>query len=97
MKKAYMVYIRDSITDPEELKKYEEESKDIRPQGALPPLAFYGKIKTLEGPKVDGATIVPFESMDAAEAAYNDEDYQRAMKHRLKGANYRVFIIEGLE
>lgn len=92
-----MVYIRDRIIDPAELKKYEEESSKVKVEGVQRPLAFYGKVKTLEGPKVDGATIVPFESMDAATKAYNDPAYQKAMQHRLKGADYRVFIIEGVD
>lgn len=94
---AYMVYVRDRIIDPEELKKYEEESSKVKVTCAKTPLAFYGKVETLEGPKVDGVTIVPFESMKAAEAAYNNPDYQKAMKHRLKGADYRVFITEGVK
>ncbi|WP_367371076.1 DUF1330 domain-containing protein [Pediococcus parvulus] len=94
---AYMVYVRDRIIDPEELKKYEEESSKVKVTGAKTPLAFYGKVETLEGPEVDSVTIVPFESMKAAEAAYNNPDYQKAMKHRLKGADYRVFITEGVK
>jgi uncharacterized protein (DUF1330 family) len=34
--------------------------------------------------------------MADALAAYNDPRYQDALKHRLKGAEYRVFITEGL-
>jgi uncharacterized protein (DUF1330 family) len=45
---------------------------------------------------VDGAAIVQFPSMADARAAYNDPRYQEALQHRLKGAEYRVFIAEGL-
>lgn len=31
---AYMVYVRDRIIDPEELKKYEEESSKVKVTGA---------------------------------------------------------------
>jgi len=50
----------------------------------------------LEGPPVDGAVIVQFESREAARAAYDDPRYQAALKHRLKGAEYRVFIVDDL-
>lgn len=94
---AYMIYVRDRITDPGELKKYEEESAKISTENRLPPLAFYGAIETLEGPKVDGAVILQFSTVADAKAAYDDPLYQTALKHRLKGAEYRVFIVEGTE
>ncbi|GAA0727086.1 uncharacterized protein (DUF1330 family) [Sphingomonas japonica] len=45
---------------------------------------------------MDGAVIVEFPSIAAAKAAYESPLYQEALKHRLKGAEYRVFIIEGM-
>ena len=60
------------------------------------PLAFYGKTVTLEGPEVDGATIIEFKNIEEAKATYDNPVYQEALKHRLKGAKYRVFVIEGL-
>ena len=93
---AYMVYIRDRMKDPAEFKKYEEISQKANPQGARKPLAYYGKIETLEGPTIDGATIIPFDSIEAAKKAYNDPTYQKAIPYRLKGADYRVFIVEGV-
>ncbi|MFG6109019.1 DUF1330 domain-containing protein [Stenotrophomonas nematodicola] len=60
------------------------------------PLAFYGNVETLEGPQVDGAVIVEFASREDARAAYDDPLYQAALKHRRKGAEYRVFIVDGV-
>lgn len=94
---AYMIYVRDRITDPAEMKKYEEESAKVSLEGRMPPLAFYGDIETLEGPEVDGATIIPFPDMQAARDAYDDPVYQNAVKHRFKGADYRVFIVDGVD
>jgi uncharacterized protein (DUF1330 family) len=34
--------------------------------------------------------------MADAQAAYNNPLYQAALQHRLKGAAYRVFIVEGI-
>ena len=41
--------------------------------------------------------ILRFPDMAAAREWYNSPEYQDALQHRLKGANYRVFIIEGLK
>ena len=93
---AYVVYIRDRITDPVEFKKYEESAPAASVGHPVTPLAYYGAVETLEGPPVDGAVILKFPTVAAAQASYNSPDYQEALKHRLKGAEYRVFIIEGV-
>jgi len=93
---AYVVYVRDRITDPEEFKKYEESAPAAAVGHPITPLAFYGAVDTLEGPPVDGAVILQFPTVADAKASYNSPLYQEALKHRLKGAEYRVFIIEGI-
>ena len=88
---AYVVYVRDRITDPEEFKKYEEGAAAASVGQVATPLAYY-----VEGEPVDGTVIVEFPTVADAKAAYNSPLYQEALKHRLKGAEYRVFIIEGI-
>jgi uncharacterized protein (DUF1330 family) len=51
----------------------------------------------LEGPPVEGAVILSFPSMSEARAWYESPAYQAAREHRLKGAEYRVFLVEGLD
>lgn len=94
---AYVVYVRDRITDPEEFSKYEETAPAASAGHTVKPLAFYGAIDTLEGAPVDGAAILEFETVAEARALYASPLYQEAVKHRLRGAEYRVFIIEGVE
>lgn len=94
--KAYLVYVRDRITDPEEFKIYEESAPAASVGQPITPLAFYGAVNTLEGARVDGAVILEFPSVADAQASYSSPLYQEALKHRLKGAEYRVFIIEGI-
>ncbi len=94
---AYIVYVRDRITDPEEFKKYEEIAPAASVGHPITPLAFYGTVETLEGNPVDGAVILEFPTVADAKASYNSPLYQEALKHRLKGAKYRVFIIEGID
>ena len=93
---AFMVYVRDRILDCAEMKKYADIASTASTGHAMTPLAFYGAVETLEGLAVDGAVIIQFPSMAEARAAYHDPRYQQALKHRLKGAEYRVFITEGL-
>jgi uncharacterized protein (DUF1330 family) len=93
---AYVVFVRDRITDPEEFKTYGQMAPLAREGHEMKALAFYGPSKTLEGPNVDGSVIIEFPSMDAAQAWYHSPLYQDALVHRLKGAEYRVFIVEGV-
>jgi uncharacterized protein (DUF1330 family) len=94
---AYIVYVRDRITDPGEFRKYEEKSRLATVGFPLTPLAVYGAVETLEGPAVDGAVILGFPTMADARSAYENPLYQAALKHRLKSSEYRVFIVEGIQ
>jgi uncharacterized protein (DUF1330 family) len=93
---AYVIFVRDRITDPEEFSKYEQSAGAAAAGHALTPLAFYGSLDTLEGPRVDGAVLLAFPTVAEAKAWYESPLYQEALTHRLKGAEYRVFIVEGL-
>ncbi|MDO9336974.1 MAG: DUF1330 domain-containing protein [Caulobacteraceae bacterium] len=93
---AYVIFIRDSIKDAEEMATYGQKAAGARGDHAMTPLAFYGAVETLEGPKVDGAVVISFPTTAEAKAWYNSPAYQEALPHRLKGAEYRVLIVEGL-
>jgi Domain of unknown function (DUF1330) len=58
---------------------------------------LYGKIETLEGPSTEGAVILKFPTVDAAKDWYSSPVYQDVARHRFLGADYRVFVVEGLE
>jgi uncharacterized protein (DUF1330 family) len=63
----------------------------------LKPLALYGNHEMLEGPAIEGAVILEFPTMEAAKIYYRSAAYQEAVKHRFLGADYRVFIVEGIQ
>lgn len=44
----------------------------------------------------EGVVMASFPTMEAARAFYDSPDYQAAVKHRFVGADYRSFIIEGI-
>ncbi len=93
---AYVVFVRDRITDPEEFATYGKMAPRAAEWREMKPLAFYGAVKTLEGAAVDGSVILEFPTMEAAQAWYDSPLYQEAVQHRFKGADYRVFIVEGV-
>eukprot|EP01030_Chromulinospumella_sphaerica_P021161 gene21161-21091_t len=93
---AYVIFIRDSIKDAEEMATYGKKAAGARGDHKITPLAFYGPLETLEGSKADGVVLLSFPSMDEAKAWYNSDAYQDALQHRLKGADYRVILAEGL-
>lgn len=93
---AYVIFIRDSIKDTNEMATYGQKAGGARGDHPITPLAFYGAVETLEGPKVDGVVLLSFPDAAAAHAWYDSPAYQDALQHRLKGADYRVMIVEGL-
>jgi uncharacterized protein (DUF1330 family) len=60
------------------------------------PLAYYRAIETLEGPEALGSENVKFPTVEEARAWYQSEANQTARAHRFAGADYRVFITQGL-
>lgn len=93
---AYVIFIRNAITDAGEMATYGQKAAGARGDHPMTPLAFYGPVETLEGDKADGVVLISFPTMDAAKAWYNSPAYQDALPHRLKGADYRVILAEGL-
>lgn len=95
-KPAYVILVRDRIIDAEEFAAYAPKAREARAGHAVTPLAFYGRQEVLEGPEVEGAVILRFPSFAEAQAWYRSPAYQAALQHRLKGAEYRVVIVEGV-
>jgi uncharacterized protein (DUF1330 family) len=93
---AYVVFTREKMRNPEEYERYREKARPAAEGHPLKPLALYGRCETLEGPAIEGAVVLEFPSIEAAKTYYNSPAYQDAVKHRFLGADYRVFIVEGL-
>lgn len=93
---AYVVMIRERVGDPAEMAIYGQTAPLARPGHAITPLAFYGALDVLEGPSMEGVVIHRFPTMAQARAWYDSPAYQAARIHRQRGADYRVFIVEGV-
>ncbi|MEI6485006.1 MAG: DUF1330 domain-containing protein [Sphingomonadales bacterium] len=93
---AYIVFTRERLRDPAAFAAYGEKAGTTLAGHTAKPLAFYGAHETLEGAPIEGAVIIEFPDIAAAKAWYGSEAYQAAVQHRFAGADYRVFITEGL-
>jgi uncharacterized protein (DUF1330 family) len=93
---AYIVFTRERLRDQAEIATYNSLAGATLAGHDATPLAFYGASETLEGAPIDGAVIVRFPDIAAAKSWYQSPAYQAAVKHRFAGADYRVFITEGL-
>ena len=93
---AYVVFTREKMRNPEEYERYREKARPAAKGHPLKPLALYGKYEVLEGPAIEGAVVLEFPTLEAAKTYYYSSAYQDAVKHRFLGADYRVFIVEGL-
>ena len=94
---AYVVMMREQTTDQAEMDIYASQAPLAREGYSVTPLARYGALTILEGPAFEGCLIHRFPSVEEAKAWYNSPNYQAAVKHRHQGAQYRVFIIEGID
>ena len=93
---AYVVMLKERTRDAAEMAIYSEKAAAARGDHALTPLAIYGQIDHLEGAPAEGAVIVSFPTMAEARAWYDSPAYQDARSNRMKGADYRMFIVEGV-
>lgn len=95
---AYMILIREEpVRDEAAMAEYQKfNRKNVDKFPTLKPLAVYGAMEQVEGELPDGALILEFPSVEDAKAWYNSPEYQEALPYRLKAADYRAFIIEGL-
>jgi uncharacterized protein (DUF1330 family) len=93
---AYVIFIKNSTKDEAEMATYGEKARGASAGHTMAPLAFYGPLEVLEGDAAEGVVLVQFADMDAAKAWYHSPAYQDAKQHRLKGADYRVILAQGL-
>jgi uncharacterized protein (DUF1330 family) len=98
---AYIIFTREGpVRDEAEMKTYQSsnagDAGKFVEQYGLKPLVVYGAMEALEGDAPDGAVVLQFPTMDAARDWHNSPEYQKAVPHRLKAADYRAFIVQGL-
>lgn len=94
---AYLIVMRtEPLRDAEAMAEYQRRTREKRPPIPLKPLVVNGRFETLEGNAPDAVVMLEFDSMEQARAWYDSEEYQEALPHRLKSADYQAIIVEGL-
>ena len=94
---AYMIFLREGpVRDAAELAEYQRLNRERGGPSSMEPLVVYGGIETLEGPAPDGVVLLRFPTVEDARAWYDSPGYQAALPHRLRAADYRAVIVEGL-
>src|ERR1700732_4400829 len=94
---AYMVFMRDQTIDAAELALHSAAAKSSVVGFPIVRRAVYGRYEVLEGPPTEGIVILEFPSLEEAKNWYHSAKYHAAKQHRLRGAKYRCFIVEGIE
>ena len=93
---AYVVMIREHTLDQGEMTQYAKLATLARDGHEVTPLARYGAMEILESANAEGCLIHRFPTTKDAQSWYHSAKYQEAIKHRHKGAEYRVLIVEGV-
>ena len=93
---AYLVFIKEREHNAGKMADYAGKAGGSLAGHSAKPRAYNGAIETLEGPEALGSVIVEFPTMDEARAWYNSDAYQEARKDRFAGADYRVFLTQGM-
>ncbi len=92
---AYVIFIKGRTLDEEQMRIYNDQALSTLADHDVRALAFYGAHQELEGEEAEGIVLLEFPSMAAAKAWYESEDYVRVRQYRLKGADFRVLLVQG--
>jgi len=93
---AYVILINNKTTDATELDLYRPKAVTARAGHPMTLVAINGKFEVLEGASAESVSIAQFPDMTAAKAWYDSPEYQDAKQHRLRGADFRIILTEGL-
>ena len=96
MPKGYFMSAHRSPANPEKRSAYLKLAKPAFEKAGGRPLASTNKITAHENGIVEQTVIVEFDSYEKAKAAYDSEDYQKALKALDGGADRDVRIFEGV-
>ena len=95
---AYVVMLREGpVRDAAEMAEYQRMNREKKSNPvAVEPIVIYGAVQGLEGQAPDGVIILKFATVEEAQAWYNTPEYQAAIPHRKRAADYRGFIVQGV-
>jgi uncharacterized protein (DUF1330 family) len=93
---AYVVFTRVRTRDPAQLKQYaDSRTKFFAGHNVRTLVPFGTPFEVLEGPSVEGVSILEFPTLEEARAWYSSPAYQAASQHRFRGGDYTSIIVDG--
>ena len=97
MTRAYWIGIVD-VKNQEEYKKYADIAGPALIKAGAKILSRGGRIKNLEGKKINRAVIIEFPSMEEAEKFYESKEYRKGLKFLNEDVSERFLnIAEGVD
>ena len=84
------------VTNPEQYANYRALSSAAFEAHGVKPLARGGRTVTLEGRDPGRIVVLPFESVEAAQAFYDSPEYRKAREARAGAAVMNMIIVEGV-
>jgi uncharacterized protein (DUF1330 family) len=88
--------MRERAHHPSALKTSSDKAPAAMEGHAVTPLAVSGRREAIEGAEVEGAAMLKFRTCDQAKAWDDSPAYREAREYRLKGADNRAVIVEGV-
>jgi uncharacterized protein (DUF1330 family) len=93
---AYVIFTRVRTRDPAQLKQYAEARiKFFAGHSVTTRVPFGAPFEVLEGPAVEGISILEFPTVEEARAWYSSPAYLEASQHRFRGGDYTAIIVDG--
>lgn len=92
---VYAVFVREKLRNPAVIETYNAKAGPSLAGHPVKVLAAYGGHESVEGAPIEGAVLLEFPTMADARAWYDGPAYREARELRFKGADYRVFFIQG--
>ena len=97
MTRAYWIGIVD-VKNQEEYKKYADIAGPALIKAGAKILSRGGRIKNLEGKKINRAVIIEFPTMEEAENFYESKEYRKGLKYLNADVSERFLnIAEGVD
>lgn len=94
MPKGYII-AHVTVTDPEAYKEYVIKDTPILEGLGGRFVIRGGQSEVVEGESHERHVVIEFPSYEAAQAAYNDPDYQEVAKIRCRTAQSSIILVEG--
>jgi uncharacterized protein (DUF1330 family) len=94
---AYLIVYRESaVRDSTEMQQYQAKARQVGGGFKLTPRVLEGAVTALEGKPPEGVILLEFPSVEDARSWYDSPQYQAALPHRKRAADYRVIIVQGM-